>query len=227
MKKLSLSIVTLAAFGVAGCANHNNNNKTPTASAKPPVDTKFETMQDPPIKAKTHFAAGQLAESQGKFSKAVEQYWEAVRLEPKYKDPLFRLGVVYCQLKHYPDAIVAWKQYLKATDGDPTGYSNLGFSYELSGQHDEAEKAYRHGIERDPKNSPCRVNYGLMLARDNRTAEAIIQLQAVLTQAEVHYNLASVYEFQGRKEQARSEYRKALNLDPNLADAEVRLSILR
>src|SRR5690242_5125634 len=191
MKKLTVSIVTLAALSVAGCANHNK--KDATASAKPPIDTKFETMQDPPIKAKTHFAAGQVAESQGRMNKAIEQYWEAVRIEPKYKDPLFRLGVVYCQLKHYPDAIVAWKQYVKATDGDPTGYSNLGFCHELANQHDEAEKAYRKGIERDPKNVPCRVNYGLMLARDNRIAEATIQLQAVLTPAEVHYNLASVY----------------------------------
>ena len=227
MNQLKSLILPLALIlAVAGCANQNKKKDT-TASKQPPIDTRFETSQDPPIKAKTRFAAGQLAESQGKFDKAIEQYWEAVRLEPKYKEALFRLGVVYCQLKHYPDAIVAWKQYLKATDGDPTGYSNLGFTYELAGQHDEAEKAYRHGIERDPKNGPCRVNFGLMLARDNRVSEAVIQLQAVLTQAEVHYNLASVYEFQGRKEQARSEYRKALNLDPNLADAEVRLSVLK
>lgn len=229
MKKLGWIIVLAGGMGLlaGGCKSAQKDKDAQAEANKPPLDAKFETQQDPPIKAKTRFAAGQLAESQGKLNKAIEQYWEAVRIEPKYKEPLFRLGVVYCQLKHYPDAIVAWKQYLKATDGDPTGYSNLGFCHELAGQHDEAEKAYRKGIEKDPKNVPCRVNYGLMLARDNRIAEGTIQLQAVLTPAEVHYNLASVYEFQGRKEMARGEYRKALTLDPNLADAEVRLSILK
>ena len=59
-------------------------------------------------------------------------------------------------------------------------------------RYDEAETAYLRGIERDPKNVPCRTNYGLMLARLGRTAEGTLQLQAVLTPAEVHYNLASV-----------------------------------
>jgi Flp pilus assembly protein TadD len=71
------------------------------------------------------------------------------------------------------------------------------------------------------------VNYGLMLARDNRINEAIVQLQMVLTPAEMHYDLGSIYEHEGRKEQARVEFRKALDADPTLADAEVRLSSLR
>ncbi len=228
MKKLNWLMLLAAVLLVAGCKSNKSSSKDTQAKAKPNTDElKFETMRDPPIKAKTHFAAGQLAESRGNPNGAVEQYWEAARIDPKYKDAYFRLGVVYCQLKHYPDSIVAWKQYIKATNGDATGYSNLGFAHELAGQHDEAEKAYRKGIEKDPKNEPCRVNYGLMLARDNRMSEGVLQLQAVLTPAQVHYNLASVYEHQGRKEQARSEYRKALNIDPNLADAEVRLSVLK
>jgi tetratricopeptide (TPR) repeat protein len=52
-------------------------------------------------------------------------------------------------------------------------------------------------------------------------------LQAVLTPAEVHYNLASVLEHQNRKEAAKAEYRKAIELDPNLVDAQTRLSALQ
>ncbi len=213
---------------IAGC----HASKEASASAKDrakisEADIKFETSEDPPLHAKTHFAAGQLAESQANYPVAIEQYWAALKLQPRYREPLFRLGIVYCHLEHYPDAIVAWKEYLKAAEGDATGYSNLAFCYELAGKHPEAEEAYRKGIDKDPTNNPCRVNYGLMLARDNRIAEATLQLQAVLTPAQVHYNLASVYEHQGSKERARSEYRKALNLDPSLADAEVRLSVMK
>lgn len=213
---------------IAGC----QASKEASASAKErakisEADIKFESSEDPPLQAKTHFAAGQLAESQANYPVAIEQYWAALKLQPRYREPLFRLGIVYCHLEHYPDAIVAWKEYLKAAEGDPTGYSNLAFCYELAGKHSEAEEAYRKGIDKDPTNNPCRVNYGLMLARDNRIAEATLQLQAVLTPAQVHYNLASVYEHQGSKERARSEYRKAINLDPSLADAEVRLSVMK
>lgn len=213
---------------VAGC----HAPKEASASAKErakisEADVKFETSEDPPLKAQTHFAAGQLAESQGNYPVAIEQYWAALKLQARYREPLYRLGIVYCHLEHYPDAIVAWKEYLKAAEGDATGYSNLAFCYELAGKHVEAEEAYRKGIDKDPANNPCRVNYGLMLARDNRIAEATLQLQTVLTPGQVHYNLASVYEHQGSKERARSEYRKALGLDPSLADAEVRLSVMK
>jgi Flp pilus assembly protein TadD len=70
------------------------------------------------------------------------------------------------------------------------------------------------------------VNYGLMLARQNRIGEATIQLQSVLTPAEVHYNLGSVYEWQGKKDRARVEFRKAIDLDPAFTEAETRLSAI-
>ena len=65
-----------------------------------------------------------------------------------------------------------------------------------------------------------------MLARNGRDQEAVIQLSAVLKPAEVHYNLASVYESVGKKPEARREYQKALELDPRLWEAQVRLSKL-
>jgi tetratricopeptide (TPR) repeat protein len=231
MNALNLRIALLlgvAGLLISGC--HGTSEPAPRVGGSGKIsaeDMKFETSEDPPLKANTHFAAGQLAETQGDLGKAVDQYWKAVKVQPKCKEALYRLGVLYCRLEHFPDAVVAWKEYVKATDGAAIGYSNLAFCHELAGQHAEAEAAYRKGIEKDPNNNPCRVNYGLMLARDGRITEATIQLQTVLTSAEVHYNLASVFEFQGKKDQAKSEYRQALRIDPDFADAEVRLSVLR
>ena len=106
------------------------------------------------------------------------------------------------------------------------GYSNLGFCHELAGDPAEAERAYRTGIERDSDSTPCRINYGLMLARHGRIEEGVAQMQAVLSEAEVHFNVGSVHEGQGRLELARMEYRKALELDPKLRDATLRLEKL-
>ena len=65
-----------------------------------------------------------------------------------------------------------------------------------------------------------------MLARHNRRNEAIIHLQAVLPPAQVHYNLASTAEAQGDRPQAIADYKKALELSPDLTDARTRLSAL-
>jgi tetratricopeptide (TPR) repeat protein len=227
MSKLKWNLALMIAVGCAGCQTANDGHSFGSHSGSSKEDLNFETSEDPPVQAKTHFAAAQLAETQGDYNTAIQQYWEAVKLQPNYKEALYRLGISYCHLEHYVDAIDAWKQYVKATSGDATGYSNLGFCNELAGHLAEAEEAYLAGIEKDPKNNPCRVNYGLMLARENRVAEAVLQLQAVLSAAEVHYNLGSVFEQQGKKAQARSEYRKALIESPEFTDAELRLSLLK
>ena len=70
------------------------------------------------------------------------------------------------------------------------------------------------------------MNYGLMLARQGRFSEASTQLGAVLTAAEVHYDLASVMESQGKTADAKAEYLKALQSDPRMDDARARLAAL-
>jgi len=183
-------------------------------------------QKDPAITAETFYAAGQLAESQELLDRAITQYDKALKLNPDHLPSLYRLGVIYAKSKQFPQAIVIWKHYLKATGGDPTAYANIGFCYELAGSFEEAEDAYESGIRRDPNSAPCRVNYGLLLARRGRFNQAMHEWQVVLPPAEVYYNMGSAYEAMDRKEQAKAEFRKALDLDPQLADARARLEQL-
>ncbi len=228
---LQLSLLA-ASVALAGCASNGDGDKphrisSADAEALNAEQSSFENAEDPPLKAATFFAAGQLNETQGHLKEAAKQYENAAKLDPKNATTLYRLGVVYATLKDYPKAIGAWERYIAATDNSATGYSNLGFCQELAGQSDAAAKSYRKGIDIDPKNRPCRVNYGLMLARDNRINEATIQLQAVLSPAEVHYNLGSVFQQQKKIDRARAEYRKALELNPKMEDAKARLAELK
>ena len=221
----------MAAALLAGCASNGEDPGTHMALGQPLKPTNdFEKARQVPITADTHFAAGQLAESQDQLDRAVEQYRKALWKDPKHRKTLFRLGVVYTKRKQFDAAVATWQKYIELTGGDPTAnataLANLGFCYELAGRGDEAETTYLRGIRKDPKNGPCRVNYGLMLARRERFNEATLQFQAVLSPAEVHYNLASVYEWMGRREQARVEYRRALALDPKLSDAQARLDAM-
>lgn len=182
--------------------------------------------EEPAFNVETRFAAGQLAESQNVPQRAVEQYLEALKLDANHQPSLFRLALVYTQTKQYPQAIEAWKRYVDVTKGSPTAYSNLGLCYELAGQPQQAEATFKVGIANAPRHEACAVNYGLMLARQGRRDEALAQLQTVLPPAKAHYNMGSVYEQQGRLDQARQDYAKAMELDPAFRDARVRLQRL-
>ena len=228
-----LRAAALAAITLGGCssgAGRATSAKSGAApGAKPPSAPagRFEaTRRDPPIAAETRFAAGQLAQSRGALAQAADQYRQAITIDPKHTQAMFHLGVVYAEMKKYPDAIGVWKRYIKATGESPEAYGNLGFCYELAGRPEDAEAAYQRGIKKDPANVACRVNYGLMLVRRGRVGEGKLQLGAVLKPAEVHYNLGSVYDSAGRKEQAKAEYRQALQLDPQFSDATTRLAEL-
>ncbi len=226
---------TLAAAGVllVGCASHSKEAggvravPAQTANRLDSEHSSFETAQDPPINANTHFAAGQLAEVQDQPAKAIEQYKAALKLKPDLLPAMFQLGSLYTQMGLYPEAIETWQKYVTATKGSAAAYSNLGFCYELAHKPDEAEEAYKKGVASNPHEQPVRVNYGLLLARQGRMEEAMAQLGAVLSPAEVHYNIGSVLEQQGKTDQARAEYQKALLLDPNLHDAAKRLKGLK
>jgi tetratricopeptide (TPR) repeat protein len=222
----------LALGSMAGCSGPGPNapGQQLTAADRAKLTTprdEFESAKEVPIGADTHFAAGQFAESQGNLTQAMEQYRKAMTLSPNHRETLFRLGVVYVKQKKLNEAIETFKKYVEVTNGDATAYANLGFAYELAGRGSDAETAYLRGIKREPTNSVCRVNYGLMLARKERFNEATLQLQTVLAEAEVHYNLASVYEQLGRREQAKIEYRRALSADPELKEAQARLEALQ
>ncbi len=221
MRYRILVVLGLLATLATGCAQ-----KSGAAASAHQDPSSFESVKEPPINANTHFAAGQLAESHENYAVAIAQYKDALAEQPSLNIAMFRLGYVYAETKQYPQAIETWKRYVKATNGSAAAYSNLAFCEELAGNPGAAEADYQKGITVDPKNQACRVNYGLMLARHNRMNEAMIQLQSVLSPAEVHYNLAGVYATQGRKALAKAEYQKAFELDPNLLDAKTRLAQL-
>ncbi|MBV8779797.1 MAG: tetratricopeptide repeat protein [Phycisphaerae bacterium] len=187
----------------------------------------WNQLKDPAINADTRFAAGQLAESRGQRADALAQYREALKLNPKHQPTLFRMAIVETEMHQYPQAIQTWKNYVAATNESAAAWGNLGFCYQVAGKPSDAEAAYRRGIARDPNEQTCRINYGLMLVAQSRVPEAMEQFQAVLSPAESHYNVGSVYEQLGRKEQAKVEYHTALALDPNFADAQKRLDALK
>lgn len=225
------SLVVVMIWLLAGCATSSNEGikglSQDDADRLNASRSNFDAPKDPAFTPATRFAAGQLAESQGAPQAALVQYSEALKLDPKHQQSLYRLGVVCAQLKMYPQAIEAWKRYIEATSGSAAAYGNLGFCYELAGRMTDAEQAYLHGIGHDPKSVSCRVNYGLMLVRRDRLAEGIEQLQTVLTPAEARYNIASVYEQMNRKVEARQQYEQALQLDPSMDEARVRLAAMK
>jgi tetratricopeptide (TPR) repeat protein len=220
MKYTILAVVL--ALVVCGCTN---NKSAPVMSANPaPGSVQAEPRPEAPLTANTHFAAGQLAEAQDDLPRATEQYLAALQIDPKFAPALLHLGMVYTTEQKFDDALAIWHRYVDATGQSAAAYCDLGFTLELAQRPAEAEKAYLTAVTREPKNETVRVNYGLMLARQGKIDRALQQLQEVLTPAEAHYNIASIMEGQSKIDDAKTQYREALRLDPDMSDAKARLT---
>jgi tetratricopeptide (TPR) repeat protein len=216
------SLLSVALLG--GCVT--TTQPAGVANTNPDVQDSAEPKPQTPINANTRFAAGTLAEQQGDLPRAVTQYEAALKLDPTAPAILMRLGMVYTSMQQVDKAIAIWNRYIKATNNSAAGYCNLGLTQELAQHIPESESAFKKAVAADPKNEPARVNYGLMLARQNRIDDSLVQLQSVLTPAEAHYDIASVLESAGKMDAAKSQYQEALRLDPEMNDARSRLSAL-
>lgn len=238
MKRYSLLLAGALVAGLSvGCESNKKKDQTADSDGSKYKILSGSTSEnashdpqavapEPELNANTRFAAGRLAESQEKFDCAIMQYEQALRLNPNHVPSLYRLGVVQTKMKAYDKAEEAWKSYIKVTKGLASGWSNLGFCYEMAGNIPAAEAAYKKGIEKDPKNEACRVNYGLMLARQNRVDEAQEQLSAVLKPDEVAYNIAAIYEQQGAYAQAKEQLKKAIAANPKNSEAQAKLDLM-
>jgi tetratricopeptide (TPR) repeat protein len=226
------SILTLVGLSIFLCACSSQHNSSISglsnsdAQKMQASNANITEAKTPPLKATTHFAAGQLDETEGALASAIHQYNACLDSDPKYLPALYRLGVIYAELKDYPTSIAVWQRYISATGNAAYAYGNLGYCYELAGQPKDAEATYLKGIAMDYKNGPCRANYGLMLARQNRIQEAVRMWTPALTDAQIHYDLATIYQSHGRKAEAKAEYQKALACDPTLDDARTRIAQL-
>ena len=234
---LAAAAALAATLAVAGCDRNkrtedeqitrskfkllNGSTRDTDASGK-----NIAVAPEPELNVDTRFAAGRLAETQGQLDCAVVQYEQALRLKPQHVASLYRLGICHTKMKAFEKAAAVWRKYIKATGDIASGYSNLGFCYEMAGDPRSAEAAYKEGIARDPGSVPCRTNYGLLLARNHRVAEAEEQFAAVLRPDEVRYNLAAVYEQQGAIAQAKRELKRAIEINPNNHEAAMRLANL-
>lgn len=223
------SVTSIVACGsllgllACGCSSKNQVSTTAPVAVAP---TTLSETPDEMFNAEAHFVAGQSAQSENRLDAAADHYGKALSQNPQFMAAAYHLGVVCAHLQRYPDALDAFWTYVSLTRESAAAYASLGYCYELAGRIAEAEAAYKRGLLRDPAHEPCRVNYGLMLARLGREEESLAQLTIVLKPAEAHYNLASIYELQGKKDKAREEYSKALRLDRYMWEAQARIDAL-
>jgi tetratricopeptide (TPR) repeat protein len=165
---------------------------------------------------------------------------EAQIAKNKALNDSFQAGKAAMEAKNYTAAVDAFKKASELEGGDQAViWANLADAYSAAAKEKPTEaaplregaaEAYKKAIEKKPDDATLYNNYALVLGYEKKIPEA----QAALEKAaqldppgagRYYYNLGAVLVNTGQNEPAGAAFKKAIDADPNYADAQYQYGI--
>jgi type IV pilus assembly protein PilF len=179
--------------------------------------TTSENIKD----AGAHYQLGLSYYDENKTQMAYIEFQKALELNPKNKDVLNAIGIIY--LVKFDDPQKAIGFFQRAIEIDPNfseAYNNLGGAYEKTRSFDKAIDAYKRALSNLMYQTPeiAYNNLGRVYYRLGRYDEAIDAFKEALRRVNdfyrSYYGLALCYNAKGRYGDASTAITRAIELDP-------------
>jgi len=213
--QLLMGIVCLPLLGCLTPFQGSTEPAPPDGSNK---TKNAKTELSPASSAKVNLSMAQVMEGNGHAAEAAFHYEKARQSDPTLHVAA-RLARLYDRLGDAPHALAEYQRALKENPKDADVLASLGYFYYTRGQWAEAEENLRHALTLNAKHQRAWVNLGLTLGEQGQYAESLEAFRKAVSEGEAHSNLAFLLTTQGKREEAKQEYRRALELEPNLAIA--------
>jgi tetratricopeptide (TPR) repeat protein len=181
-----------------------------------------------------HFNTGNGFFSQGDDDAALEEFTEALRLNPKYAPAYFMRGIVYTNKGDHNRAIVDYDEAIrlnpKYTEFAVFHYM-LGWTYSNKGDYNRAIADYDKAIRLNPQYAQAYYGRGVAydtifdFARAMENYNEAIRLNQQF--GEAYYNRGRLHFNNGDYNRAVEDFEAASRLLPNSADARNNLALSR
>ena len=162
-------------------------------------------------------------QKQRKWDKAAEAFEAAVQRAPNNANYQYDLGEAYLEAKKVDQAEKALQAATKADPKLFKAWWRLGLVYKMLDRPKEADEALRHAIEANPRFSKSYVALGYLYLDYDFNKEAAQVFQGCVTakddDGECHNGYGLALKNLKQYEQATAEFKKAIDLDPELYDA--------
>jgi tetratricopeptide (TPR) repeat protein len=149
---------------------------------------------------------------------------KAVKVSPDYYEALNRLGEEYVRRKKYVESLPFLVKAIDVNRRSFSGFFNLAFACFQLNQKDEAVKAAKAAAIIKPDSISAQLLFGTILRTygDYKEAEKTLLKAKKLTRqipvAEVHWQLALLYNKTNRNKEAAAELEEFLKIEPNSSD---------
>jgi len=154
-----------------------------------------------------------------------------VRKSPGKGRPLHNYAKVLSEAGEHGKAILHYQMAIRRGLASPDTLVNLAAEYELIGQPHRAVEYYRLALTGDPSQVTALTRLAIvLLQRPESAAEGLSLLQQAVRvapgNANVHFNLGTALEAQGKVVEAKEHYLRAVSLYPGYAKAHYSLALL-
>lgn len=185
-------------------------------------------LKHAPQSAHLHNDLGIELARQGRMSEAIEQYTDAVRIEPRLYRAHNGLGNALLEGGRFPEAVAAFEAALHVKPDYGAAYNGLGTALARQGKLDEALPYFERAVELSPNIADAHANVAGILAKRGELDRAIAQYQEALRLkpefAAGHNNLGLVLFAKGELETAAAQFREAIRLQNSYVDPYVNLA---
>ena len=172
---------------------------------------------------------GNIFLKQNRLDAAVQEYGEAIRLNPNLADAYYNLGLALHKQEQYQAAITAYRQALVVEPTMANANYNLGLALFQQGQNEEAIAAYQQSINLDKNNPNAYFNLGLALQEQGDTGKAIVAYREVLqlnpNNVAAYNNLGNLLAARGQTPEAIETFMQAIRQIPNNPSAYYKLGV--
>lgn len=168
--------------------------------------------------------------NQGRTKEGFDKFTEAMQYNNENPEIYFKLADANRRVKNYSEAIRQCRRAMELAPEVGLYYEVLGDIYYELQNFIEAKKLYKEAVFIDPKNSRAHAFLGILQSRDKEHPSALKSLETAVAidskNVDVRYNLALAYEVAGKQDEAKAQYEKVLELEPDHQEAANNLQLL-
>ncbi len=212
-------LVSCALWGLAFVVLSFSEGNYPRAFAQVVSDDAEKKIQ-----ARAAMATAEELYSHKDYDKAIEQWREAIRLDPSLARAHLDLGIALRGKGQLAEAIPLLREAVRLDPKNGTAYADLGDALQEQNDLDGALAAYQAALALVPKSAPVRNNLGYVFVKKGNLDGAIAEWREAARidpkYPPAHINLGEALENKGDKQGAIAAYERFLELVTNREDVE-------
>lgn len=181
----------------------------------------FVPSPTPTLPANYYISTGDVAFADGKLNEAIENYEQAINLEPQNDEPYRRQSQLLVFTGNTAKAVLRSEEAVLLNPDSAENLAGYCEALDWEGEYGKAFDACECATELDPNYAPGYAYLSEVYADQadwvpaRKTAQKALEVD--FQSPEAHHNMGYAFEVQGRYKDAVEFYENAITLRPNLA----------